>query len=132
MRADIWVTTESQVFSIDVSFVNPACRSCLRHRTDRYVGRAAKMREEKKRQRQKYGGLPDMLKGDRWIHTLRGRSNGAPWNLRQKLHQGLSAGGGHLHCIQFLYILSAMTARYNYLMLKGARRKLFGKGFYAR
>jgi hypothetical protein len=47
LRADIFVM-----------ITNPACRSCLRCRSDRFAGRAAKMRE--KRKRIKYGGLPGM------------------------------------------------------------------------
>jgi hypothetical protein len=123
LRADIWVTTESQVFSIDVSFVNPACRSCLRRRTDRYAGRAAKMREEKKRQ--KYGGLPGMAQGGPYGFTpfvieATGRLGACARNFIRNL-----AREEDTYTVSNFYnALSSMTALYNSLMLKGARRKL--------
>jgi hypothetical protein len=91
--------------------------------TDRYAGRAAKMREEKKRQ--KYGGLPGMAQGGPYGFTpfvieATGRLGACARNFIRNL-----AREEDTYTVSNFYnALSSMTALYNSLMLKGARRKL--------
>ncbi len=123
LRADLLVQTDNALYTIDVSFVSPACRSCLRDRTDRYAGRAAKKREEKKRT--KYGGLPGLGPGGAYGFTpFVVEATGRLGAAARTFIEDIAGKENSYHLSNFYNAMSAMTALYNSLMLKGARRKL--------
>ena len=133
MRADILVRTHSKIYTIDVSFINPACRSCLLYRTDRYPGRAARRREKGKRQ--KYGHLPGLGPGGVYGFTpFVVEATGRLGAAAKTFIKDIASEENTYHLSNFYNAMSAMTALYNSLMLKGARRKLhsleeLGSGF---
>jgi hypothetical protein len=120
--ADIVVLFASRQYTIDVSFVNPSSVSQLALGSAREQDKAATDRENHKIA--KYSPVPGMEAGGRggftpFVIESTGRLGPAAHKFLTEIGQGKS-----YYISQLYTALSALSALYNSLMLKGAQRML--------
>lgn len=123
-RADLLVVLmPNEQFTIDVSFVNPACVTMLKEGTAEAEDKAALHREQRKWD--KYQDTPGCEKGGvRGFRPFVVESTGRFGPEAMKILKEIVPSDQTYHLSHFYNAFSAMVTLYNALMLNGAMHKL--------
>ena len=115
---------EGHAITFDISFTNPSCFTSIQSGAHLKEDKAGEKRESVKRA--KYGHLEGMGEGeDKGLTPFVIESTGRLGPTARAFMKKIVSIGEVAQAISYFYnALSSMTALYNSLMLKGARRKL--------